>query len=101
MQRLPLSLAGAILLVGDTQRRLHDRAGASVHIKLAARKPAGVGGVGGVEQQQRRLAAGRGEIEAQVPRPVHQLGFESSLLGNAGDDFRVKLEQDEFVLPGL
>jgi len=55
--------AGAVALVGDAERRLHHGSGAAIDVKLAARKPAEVGGM-----DWRQTAAGAsggrgGEIE--------------------------------------
>src|ERR1035437_10192378 len=51
-----LRLAAAIALIGQRHRRLHDASRAPVHVELAAREPAQVGRIGGIEEQQRALA---------------------------------------------
>ena len=66
--RVRQRMAGTVALVGELDRRLQHRAARAIHIELAARKPAEVGRIGGIEQQQRRLAALRVQIQHHAAR---------------------------------
>ena len=54
--RVRESAARTILLIRYRDGSLQDAAGPAIHIKLTAREPAQVAGIGRIEQEQRRLA---------------------------------------------
>ena len=59
---MPQRVARTVDLVRQRDGRLQYRSRLSVDIKLAARKPPQIAGIGGIKQQQGRLPAGRGQI---------------------------------------
>src|ERR1700744_3268654 len=94
-------MAGAVALVGEQDRRLHDDAGAAIHIELTARKPAQVGGVGGIEEQERRLPVRRAEIELNGALAVLDLAVEARLARQSRERVGLEFEIDQFVRPRL
>ena len=91
----------AVALVGELDGRLQHRAAGSVHIKLAARKPPQVGGIGGVEQQQGRLPGLRVEVQQHPPRLFLEAKLEPGLPRNVLDELAVEFEQQQFMRPRL
>ncbi len=66
-----------------------------------ARKPAEVGGIGGVEQQQRGLAALGVKVQQHAPRFFFEAKLEAGLARNVLDELAVELEQQQFMRAGL
>ena len=60
-----------------------------------------VGGVGGIEQQEGRLASGRGEVQDDTALRVLQLGVEAGLLGDIRHQLRFQFQEDQLMLSGL
>ena len=77
--------------------RLQHRPALSVHVKLAARKPAQVAGIGRVEQQQRRLAIDGRKVQVHGSLAFLDPILETSLLGDARHEIGIQLEQEELV----
>src|SRR6185503_472276 len=87
---LRLRFAGAIELIRERHRRLHNAACSAVDVKLTSRKPAEVGGIGGVKQEKRTLTASGYQVDGNGAGRITDLDLESGLLGNAGNSFRVQ-----------
>jgi hypothetical protein len=87
----------AVALVCKLDGRLQHCATGAIHVELAARKPAEVGGIGRVKQQQRRLAAFRVQIEDHAPVLFFEAKFKSRLPRDVLDELAIELEQQQFV----
>src|SRR5579885_3010324 len=100
-QGVRLRAPRAVPLVGYADGRLHHAPRAPVHVKLAPRKPAQIGGIRGIEQQQGGLPAGSAQVERQRALGVFQLSLETRLVGDIRNQFRLQLQKNEFMLSRL
>src|SRR5688500_12383634 len=91
----------AITLIGEGQRSLHHRAGAAIHIILAAGNAAEVGRIGGVEQQKRGLPIGCAQVKLDASLPVLGASLEAGLTRDIRNHLRLEFQVYEFVLSGL
>src|SRR5215469_17732542 len=98
--RVGQSVAGPVALVGDRHGRLEHYAGFAVDVELAAREPAEVAGVRGVEEQEWRLATGSKQVEAESAGIFFEAVFEAGLFRDGANEIGIEFEQDELVIPG-
>ncbi len=70
--------ASRIEPVCQQKRRLQHRARPRIHIVLATRKPPRVGGVGGIEQQQRGIAVRSGQFQGRLAFAFRNLAIETA-----------------------
>lgn len=96
-----MALACAVPFVADGDGRLHDLTGAAIDIKLAAREPTEVRGVGGVEQKQRRIAIERHQIHLDTALVVAHSAFKASLARHFSDRLGFNLEEDQLMATSL
>src|SRR5579872_5156549 len=86
---MAMRASAAIALVGERDWSLHHRPAASIHVELAARKPAEVGRIGRIEKQQRGLPAGNVEVDLDCALAVFGADFKPCLAGDARNHLRL------------
>ena len=89
--------AAAIALIRQLNGRLQYSAARAIYVELAAREPAEVSRICRVEQQQRRLAVLRAEVQQDPAALILKLELESRLPRDILQRFGVQFQQHELM----